>query len=298
MISALLRLMLFAMCITSWNKVMSFHQIPLVIIPEEVHNANSCPPVDFQNEGLQLIRNNVISTIANYSYYDIISKHCGEGLWDCIVSLNMSDPSQQCPSNWKEYNDSTNGIRACGRFDIGCPGVFYPVGHRYSKVCGRIIGYQVASPGAFHIYLPPENINDIYVDGISVTYGSPRTHIWTFAAGVTEGTHDYPQADCPCAVSDPSLRRPAPDFVGDDYYCESGNPNPTGAWIGGHLYSQDPLWDGEQCEGQCCSNGKCPPRFSVELASPTAEDIEVRICGDQNLFDEDNPITLLELFVQ
>ena len=46
-----------------------------------------------------------------------------------------------------------------------------------------------------------------------------------------------------------------------------------------HLYSSDPLWDGEQCEGECCSNGKSPPWFSVELPNPTTDDIEVRICG-------------------
>ena len=82
----------------------------------------------------------------------------------------------------------------------------------------------------------------IYVDGISITYGSPRIHIWTLAAGVTEGTHQYPQADCPCVIS---LRRSAPNFVGGDYFCESGNSNPTGRWMVGHLYSQDLLWDGE-----------------------------------------------------
>ena len=274
---------------------MPCHQIPPVIIPAE---GSPCPSADLQREGIQIVRNNVMSTIGNYPYYEVSLKHCGQGLWHRIAYLNMTDPLQQCPSHWREYNDSMSGIRACGRFDIGCPGVFYPVDYQYTRVCGRVIGFQVASPGAFHIYSPPENINDIYVDGISVTYGSPRTHIWTLAAGVTEGTHQYPQADCPCVISDPSLRGSAPDFVGDKYYCESGNSNPTGGWIPGHLYSQDPLWDGELCEGQCCSNGKSPPWFSVELASPTVEDIEVRICGDQNLYDEDNPIALLELFVQ
>ena len=277
---------------------MPLYEIPQVIIPAETHNSNSCPTAKLLNENLELIRNCVSSSLVNYS---ALEYYCGKGLWHRIAHLNMTDPSQQCPSNWREYHDIASGIRACGRFGIGCPGVFYPVSHQYSRVCGRIIGYQVASPGAFHIVYttPPEDINDIYVDGISVTYGSPRMHIWTLAAGVTEGMQQgIPQADCPCAVSDPSSRRPAPDYVGNNYYCESGNLNPTGGWIFGHLYSQDPLWDGEQCEGQCCSNGKSPPWFSVELASPTVEDIEVRICGDQNLFDEDTPIALLELFVQ
>ena len=275
-------------CILSWHEVMT-HEIQVVTIPAK-GDGHTCPAADLLKESLQLIRASVISSIANL--YE-----CGDGLWHRVAFLNMSDPLQQCPSSWREYNDGESGARACGRFDIGCPGVFYPIDHQYSKVCGRIIGYQVASPGAFHIAftpIPPSSIDDIYVDGISVTYGSPRMHIWTFAAGVTEGTHGKP--DCPCAVSDPPLRKEAPEFVGNNYYCESGNPNQGFEY--GHFYGQDPLWDGKQCEGQCCSNGKSPPWFSVELASPTIQDIEVRICGDQDLHDEDNPITLLELFVQ
>ena len=223
--SALLYLIL-AVCITSWNKVMPLYEIPQVVIPAETH---SCPIAKLHNESLQLIRNYVSSSLVNYSAIE----YCGKGLWHRIAYLNMTDPLQQCPSNWREYHDIASEVRACGRFGRGCPGVFYRVSHQYSRVCGQIIGYQVASPGAFHIIYttPPEDINDIYVNGISVTYGSPRKHIWTLAAGVTEGTHQYPQADCPCAVSDPSSRRPAPDYVGNNYYCESGNLNPTGGWI-------------------------------------------------------------------
>ena len=177
-----------------------------------------------------------------------------------------------------------------------CWSAFYPTGRHYRKVCGMIIGYQVASPGAFHIHVPVNSLDDVYVDGISISHGlSNRTHIWTFAAGVTEGKHLSQQANCPCAVSNPSQRRLPPTFVGNNYFCESGNP--TDDWTPGFLYSEDPLWDGDQCEGDCCSNGKSPPWFISELPVSTTDDIEVRICGDQSLSDEDNPISLLELFV-
>ena len=66
----------------------------------------------------------------------------------------------------------------------------------------------------------------------------------------------------------------------------------------GHLYSEDPLWDGEQCEGECCSNGKSPPWFSVELPNPTSDDIEVRICCGEGTQEDDTPIQLLEIYVQ
>ena len=30
------------------------------------------------------------------------------------------------------------------------------------------------------------NINSYYVDGISITHGNPRQHVWTYAAGIQE----------------------------------------------------------------------------------------------------------------
>ena len=72
---------------------------------------------------------------------------------------------------------------------MGCTGTFYSTGQQYSKVCGRIIGYQVASPDAFNTVTPAQNLNQVNADGVSITYGLPRIHIWTFSAGITEGTH-------------------------------------------------------------------------------------------------------------
>ena len=53
---------------------------------------------------------------------------------------------------------------------------------------------------------------------------------------------------------------------------------------------------GEQCEGQCCSNGTSPPWFSVELPNPTTDNVEVRIYGTDTSDKEDIPIKLLELY--
>ena len=241
-----------------------------------------------------MIRNNVTSILSNH-----IIDECGDGLWHNVAHLNMSDPTEQCPSAWRLH--STNGVRACGRpvtSSQSRPATFYPTGRQYSKVCGRVIGYQVSSPGAFHIvYITPRpsSLDDTYVDGVSITYGSPRKHIWTYAAGVTEGTYVDAGPDCPCARSGAT---PAPSYVGDNYYCESGTPT-LSKLILDHLYSGDPLWDGQQCdsEGQCCSGGKSPPWFKVDLTSPTSDDIEVRICGDESTSNEDTPINLLEIYV-
>ena len=83
----------------------------------------------------------------------------------------------------------------------------------------------------------------------------------------------------------------------DDYYCESGNPTSA---IPNKLYPRDSLWDGQQCEGTCCSGTKSPraPWFSVQLPTLTTDRIEVRICADESTSNEDTPIQLLEIYVQ
>ena len=66
---------------------------------------------------------------------------CGTGLWYRIAHIDMSDPSQQCPSAWREV--TMDGIRVCARPNSNegsCPGVVYHASGQYSKICGRAIG--------------------------------------------------------------------------------------------------------------------------------------------------------------
>ena len=262
--------------------------INLAVIPAIGNEA--CPSQKELRNNLQKVSNDVQTTLSNLSFIP----ECGDGLWHQVAYLNMSDPLQQCPSTWRLY--STNGVRACGRpvtSRQSCPVVLYPTGRQYHRVCGRIIGYQVATPGAFHSVhadQQPTSLADPYVDGVSVTYGHPRSHIWTFAAGQTESDGYRGGPYCPC-----STETGAPDYIENDYYCESGNSDDH--VISGHLYSRDPLWDGQQCEGQCCENGKSPPWFSVQFPNPTLDDIEVRICGDESTDNEDTPVELIEIYV-
>ena len=79
----------------------------------------------------------------------------------------------------------TTPHRVCGRRSIstgGCEGVTYSTdSEQYEQVCGRIIGYQLGNTDAF--LDSSRSIDTNYVDGVSVTRGSPRQHIWTFANG-------------------------------------------------------------------------------------------------------------------
>ena len=61
-------------------------------------------------------------------------------------------------------------------------------------------------------------INTQYVDGVSLTYGSPRKHLWTFMAGLHESFAAVDgQFVCPC--SQETLQVPKiPSFVGNNNY--------------------------------------------------------------------------------
>ena len=215
--------------------------------------------------------------------------YCGPGEWRQVAYLNMSDPTQQCPSAWREYN--TGGVRACGRPSTSggsCPAKTYSTSFQYRRVCGRVVGYQYASPDALY---HSGNINQQYTDGISITHGSPREHVWTYAAGVTESSSNYSPVNCPCS-SKPG--RGPPSFVGNKYYCESGNPTNS---FRSQLYTSDKLWDGKQCEDSCCTGTDTPLWFKVQLSTTTSDDIEIRICGHEGTTNEDTPVELIEIYV-
>ena len=89
-----------------------------------------------------------------------------------------------------------------------------------------------------------------------------------------------------------------PAFVGNNYFCESGNPLTSFQNTNDFQYTDDPLWDGESCEGQCCTNSNSLPWFSVMLPSATSDGIEVRICSREATSNEDVAIGLLEIYVQ
>ena len=221
---------------------------------------------------------------------------CGNGMWKKVAYFNMTDQSQQCPRGFRGYDSP---VRCCGRpvsSRASSPSVYYSTGgYLYNTVCGRVIGYQVGSPDCFHIPNEPEGgtVNGIYVDGVSITHGNPRSHIWTFAVGLHEfaGVAND-QFNCPC---DGGTTNP-PAFVGNNYFCETGDDTPN---VELHkFYGDDPLWDDRDCNNATCCSKNSPPWFKVQMASSTADDIEVRICGDQGTGDEDTPIALLELYVQ
>ena len=277
----------------------SLGQLPVVVLPD---SGCMCPSDLSVRENITGI---VQTILLNEDYHDS-HPSCGPGLWKRIAYINMSDPSQQCPSNWSEYVIS--GVRSCRRptaDEGGCVSEYFSSGNsEYHQVCGRAIGYQNGTTDAFgRLVISDQNqtlsIDDVFVDGLSLTYGiDKRKHIWTFAAGNSEVRN--PRASrapfaCYCGDSNTTGERP-PHFIGKNFFCESAvNSDIDTEDI---FYSDDPLWDGMNCPSTNCCDFNSPPWFSVELPTSTTDDIEARICCDESTVNENVAITLLELFIQ
>ena len=214
------------------------------------------------------------------------------GGWMRVANLDMTDPNQNCPDGFRLVSRTTPPLRTCGRPGPGCVSITYPTYEmEYSWICGRVIGYQDKSPEAFENRV---SINNAYVDGVSLTHGqSPRQHIWTFANAVDEARSDH--WVCPCTRSDLTYTGAVPSFIGQDYFCETGSRQ-TFSYI---FYPDDPLWDGQGCGGTstCCEFNN-PPWFCKELPQPTTDNIELRLCGNRDISNEDSPIEIVEIFVQ
>ena len=66
-----------------------------------------------------------------------------------------------------------------------------------------------------------DTIDTDFVDGVVLTHGSPRKHIWTFAAGYNQYIQ-YGTLSSRCPCNDDSYSYTLLPFVGNDYFCDSG----------------------------------------------------------------------------
>lgn len=224
-------------------------------------------------------------------------KCAGSGGWMRVGFFNTNSTDadlKKCPSPLvvKTYDSLSYSLCQRASGGAGCDSIFYSsLGFSYTQVCGRAKGYTFGSPDTF----TPGSIDENYIDGLSVTYGSgPRTHIWSFVGGVnTDGVEHW---DCSCNSFNPDN---PPPFVGNDYYCETGIPQGE-SWSPGRLHPNDPLWDGEQCEsleGGCCK-ASALPYFVKDLGKTITDDLEIRVCDDELEDNERIPLELLEFYVK
>ena len=229
---------------------------------------------------------------------------CGghKGGWMRIANLDTTR-GDDCPSGWTKITTNDTGqpsIDVCRSPSNsgGCyPTVFTVNGTIYHKICGKARGYQRYTTDGFGgIGSMPRNtksINEAYVDGLSITLGNHCKHVWTYAVGFSDERSSL--GNCPCAATPGQAAFP---FIKDDYYCESGSP--TTAYPSNTFLTSDPLWDGSGCiaaNNNCCTNPDMP-WFYRQFILPQKDDIEVRICTNQNFTDEAVAVDQLQLFVQ
>ena len=193
----------------------------LTTLNKTVSNHEDHMTTELMNLHQNLEQNFTLQLKNSYGY--ITPYQCGgTGGWRRVVYLDMTDPNTNCPSGWQLTSHSK---RTCGRVSSGitsytCDSVTFPVsGGVYTRVCGRIKGYGTPNAFAAYNFGFVATIDDAYVSGVSLTHGSPRQHIWTFAAGISEYFYHLSTSACPC---DATIDITIPPYVGGDYFCESG----------------------------------------------------------------------------
>ena len=225
---------------------------------------------------------------------DFISTCAGVGGgWRRIANVNIS-AGDDCPTGWRKATHS--GITFCrvvsDSHQVCSSANFSTNGITYQRVCGRARGYQKGDTVAFYGSSFSKTIENDYVSGLSITYGSdPRKHIWTYAAGISENS-DNQRDNYPCTQYP---GRAPPSFVGNHYYCESAPWDVTQT----KYFFNDILWDGADCvEGNKCCDDDNQPWFYRQLSQATQEDIEARICTYGHFGISSTLIDLLELYIQ
>ena len=137
-------------------------------------------------------------TLSNASqvevYCDMEGSHCdGEGGWTRVTFVNMSEPGSSSPHGLVQY-DNIFSTSLCwinsGIYYQGCSStLFFTYCLSYTKVCGRVRGYQYGYPYAFSCYINNDTCfnSQINIFGVTLTYSNnPRKHIWTYAGGSYE----------------------------------------------------------------------------------------------------------------
>ena len=242
-------------------------------------------------------------------YYHVNSRNiycnmdtlCGSGGgWTRIGYLDMTQPTHSCPSALALHEE--DGYRFCRRSRSTLWGSCNSViiqnnGISYSQICGKVTAYQYRKPN-LAVSLDRRNyLDSYYLDGISITRGSPRQHVWSLMVGLFENPmlYGYTFAACPCAIGS---TQSVPSFVGNNYFCESGNPSHT---FPDKVLYDDALWDGKSCgpnEGSCCSD-RGQPWFHRDYGTNTITDyIELRVCSNRRLEEKETMVSKYEIYVK
>ena len=266
---------------------------PEKLLAVENYTAADCASVEtgIRKNEIEALIQDKINPYLNSVYGTVCG--CKGPSWTKLVDLDMSNTTQTCPtSSWRLV--STSSVRACGRTAAGCQSAtFSTQGKLYTRVCGQVNGIQFGNPDGFHASIL--GIEGRYMDGVSITSGSPRQHICTFTGYVGSHfplTHSGVHAQ---TLIDKELllyRHLLETTISVTLEILKTNHRPI-------YRTNNPLWNGEGCSSisTCCKFNN-PPWFCASLPDSTTDDLEVRICGDETTATEDTLITRLELYIK
>ena len=127
--------------------------------------ARSAPGSCLSDDILKPARRNTSAAVQQV-LSEVLTATCGGPGWRLAVSLDMADPSQQCPSPWIE---TTTPVRSCFKgsgHGGGCLGVRFPVsGSTYNRVCGYVTASGIRTNDGFHAFFANAGIDNAYIDG-------------------------------------------------------------------------------------------------------------------------------------
>ena len=240
-----------------------------------------------------------IKTDDEYRVYCDMELTCGgiTGGWMRIADIDTNQ-GDDCPTGWKKITQPKPLCRGSGDA-AGCYSAYFSNNKtEYNSICGKLRGYQQGSTSAFVAeFAPSHSIDAPYLDGVSITVGNPRKHVWSYATGYSKLnphiTHPNVKVNCPCAKY-PGAKPPI--YVQRHYYCESGtNAHPSLT----SFHGSDPLWDGRGCPaGDNCCSTLGAPWFYRHFTEPESGAVEVRICHDEVYSNEATLLEQVELYVQ
>lgn len=208
------------------------------------------------------------------------------GGW-ALVALFDTREGGVCPSPWRTVDLGEAEPPVCARAESQSgseDSVELIVPQRYREVMGLALGMQFETPDAFSRG-SPVGLDGLYVDGLSLTIGVVRRHVFTYAAGGSD--HDEGESQCPCLGG-----ASAPEVVGDQFACESGARDAAEGWLVGDL-----LWD-DDLDPTSCDAVAAPSYFVADLGEPVDDPLEARLMADQESTNEDVGLVRLELFVR
>lgn len=225
----------------------------------------------------------------SYVFHVVICLSLGNA---AVVRLLHVQPSSTgaCPSSW-QLTVGTGASQVCTRSSHPSSSLISsstaafataanPKGLGvFTRITGSVQAYQKGSMDAFEAGLRTSTSIDSsdYVDGMAVTIGSPRTHIFTLAVGASYDSNLGTNSMCPCHSGTQTAYcggDAPPSFVPSaELICDSGN-------LGGISTAWEPRL--------------IQASFDVSVPSSSA-DVEVRLMSDQVSTNED--LGIVELVI-